>query len=123
MPRRSALTLALSGLAIAAVLGIVWGCTPTPPPHPAIGNWRNGLLSLIVYPDNVATVNGIECDWKAVDGATIRVYPRGEAKVSDSGPVIKVAFNLRVLEGQRQAILDLFGFPLTLDREEEPPSS
>lgn len=54
MSGRLVLVIALAGVAITAILLTVFACPTAPPPHPAIGTWRSGFLSLIVYPDQIA---------------------------------------------------------------------
>ena len=81
--------------------------------HPAVGRWRAGILVLRVDPDKIATVNGVVCSWSRVDGSTIRIQPPLE--YPDLG--IKVAFNLIVQAGGRQAVAEVFGYPVTLARE------
>jgi hypothetical protein len=107
--------LAVAGLAIIAVFIAIHICTPAF--HPAIGNWRSGFISLIVYPDKIATFNGFECDWTPVDEATIRIDPKGKIEIPWLNITLDVAFNFHVLEGGSQATLDLLGFPVTLDKD------
>jgi hypothetical protein len=119
MKRRSLLFLALVGSVVAAILLSTLACTPAAPPHPSIGKWRNGLLSLRVRPDRIATVNGVQCDWAPIDGKTIQISPRTKIELAESGPAIELAFEMSVLDGGRRASLDVFGLPVTVNREDE----
>jgi hypothetical protein len=113
------------GLAISAILVGSLSCTPAAPPHPAIGNWRSGFFSLIVYPDEVATINGFQCAWSSVDAATIRINPQAKIEIPVLGTPIEVALNFHVMDGGVQGMLDLAGIPLILDRDgqAQPASS
>jgi hypothetical protein len=112
-------------VALAVTLLSLTACSPPLPPHPSIGKWRGGFLSLRVRPDRVATVNGFQCDWTTIDATTIQISPRSKIPLEESGPEVEVAFEMSVLEGGQQATLDIFGFPITVDREggTQPASS
>lgn len=112
-------------VAVIAVLAGSFSCSPAAPPHPAIGNWRKGPFSLIVYSDEMATINGFKCAWTLVDGATIRIDPQTKIQIPVLGTPIEVALNFRVMDGGKQGTLDLAGFPLILDRDgqSQPVSS
>lgn len=85
--------------------------------HAAVGKWRAGFLVLRVDPDKVATVNSVVCSWSRVDDNTIRIQPSMKIGDPELG-TIQVAFELSVQSGGQKAEADVFGFPMTLDRDQ-----
>jgi len=85
--------------------------------HPAVGKWKAGYLVLRVTPDKSATINGVVCSWSKVDDNTILIQP--SAKIGDPElGTIEVAFEFMVRAGGQQAVAEVFGFPMTLDRDQ-----
>ena len=98
-------------IAVLVYLSVSYGSS-----HPAVGKWRAGLLVLRVDPDKVAIVNGVVCSWRRVDDSTIRIRPPMKVGDPEFG-TIEVAFELTVKAGGQQAVAEVFGFPMTLDRD------
>lgn len=99
-------------IAVLVYVSVVHGSS-----HPAVGKWRAGFLVLRIHPDKVATVNSVVCSWSRVDDDTIRIQPSMKIGDPELG-TIQVAFELSVQSGGQQAEADVFGFPMTLDRDQ-----
>lgn len=107
----------ITGVAIIVfIAALVYASANFGSSHPAVGKWRAGFLVLRVHPDKVATVNSVVCSWSRVDDNTIRIQPSMKIGDPEFG-TIQVAFELSVQLGGKQAEADVFGFPMTLDRD------
>lgn len=103
----------VGAIAIAFIVGLAWISWPA---HPAVGGWRYGFLILRIESNNVATINSIICSWRKIDRNTIWIQPSSKIPIPDVG-TIEVAFDFTVQQGGKKAVMRVFGYPLTLDKD------
>ena len=105
-------TLLVAGCLVLLLAG---GCFS--PSHPAVGKWQGGLLTIAIYRDGKASINGVQCRWQAADPLVARLELR-EPIVID---VIKIplSFDFRVLDRSqgRKAVVNLVGLDVELARQ------
>lgn len=87
-------TCSLGSRAWSLLALLIAGCSE--PHHIAVGSWRGEVARVVVYPDQVATVNNFRCAWVPADYWSVRIEM---TESQAGGSLLPLASELRVLEG------------------------